>query len=98
MPKISFDAGSVSSYPFPAKGRVRVWDTTRPGFGMLLTSNKHRSFFYRYISPVTGEERYFTIPGDLSLKQAEKQYTLARADVLARHDPMADKIAARKES
>lgn len=84
----------------PAATRIEVRDGRTPGLCLVVQPSGHRSFAYRYRSPVTGRPAKLTLgayPGEITLEAARTAAQDARRLVAARRDPGAEKKAKRFE-
>lgn len=72
----------------PASDRAIYWDTGMEGFGLMVTSNGHRSWLVQYRA--AGKSRRFTIKGSLSLAKARKQARRVQGLVAGGRDPVTE--------
>jgi integrase len=77
----------------PDSERTIYWDKNRPGFGLMVTANGHRSYVVQYRAK--GVSRRMTINGGVSLKDAMKQGQALQGEVAREHDPLEDRRKAR---
>jgi integrase len=84
----------------PAAVRIEVRDGRTPGLCLVVQPSGHKSFAYRYRSPLTGRPAKLTLgayPGEITLEAARTVAQDARRAVAARRDPGAEKKAKRYE-
>lgn len=96
MAKARLTELGISKLTPPASGRIEIFDSTLPGFGVRVTSSGARSFFV--MTRVRGELKRVTLGKPPTLKLADAR-TLARdAMAMARRgeDPGAARRAARR--
>src|ERR1700733_8371996 len=80
----------VDKAPLPTKGdRAIYWDTSLPGFGLVVTKAGHRSFVYQYRAG--HRSRRMTFPLGLGLEKARKEARKALGGVAAGADPLQDR-------
>jgi integrase len=81
----------------PEAERSIYWDSTLPGFGLLVTSAGHRSFVVQYRS--AGRSRRMTLDGVLGLVKARQRAKTLLGAAAADRDPLEErrKAAARTE-
>jgi len=78
----------------PGKDRTIYWDTTMPGFGLMVTRNAERSFVVQYRA--RGRSRRLTIDaGALSLDIAKREARKHLGEIAKGGDPVAER---RRES
>jgi integrase len=81
----------IAKAPLPEKGdRTIYWDESRPGFGLMVTSNGHRSFVVQYRNE-RGNSRRMSLKDGLSLTAARQEATVILGDVAKGGDPLAAK-------
>ena len=57
--------------PEPTKDRIFHWDTTQPGFGLMVTANGHTAFVLQY--RVGSRSRRLHLKPGLSLQDARRE-------------------------
>lgn len=84
----------------PSSGRVEVRDGRTPGLCLVVQPTGHRSFAFRYRSPVSGKPTKLTLgsyPGEITLEAARTAALDARRAVTAGRDPADEKKIAKFE-
>jgi integrase len=86
----------VSKLAPPASGRIEIFDSTLPSFGVRLTSSGTRSFFV--MTRVRGTLRRVTLGSHPAIRLADARRLAREAMAMARlgNDPSASKRAARR--
>src|SRR5262249_34255882 len=84
----------VQNPPLPEKGdREIFWDTSLPGFGLMVTKNGHRSFVVQYRA--NGVSRRLTFKteatGGLSLDKARREARAIIGAVTTGGDPLTER-------
>lgn len=97
--RAKLSASLVTTF-LPAEGKARdyVWDTSLPGFGLMVTSTGARSYCVQYRVSGTGRSRRMRIgtPGKMNLEKA-RQVALAKLGGVAQgDDPLKVKIDERE--
>jgi integrase len=88
--KLKLTVTGVDKAPVPTKGdRAIYWDTTLPGFGLVVTKTGHRSFVYQYRAG--HRSRRMTFPLGLGLEKARKEARKALGGVAAGGDPLQER-------
>jgi integrase len=87
----------VMKAPLPERGdRVVYWDEALPCFGLMVTTNGHKSFVVQYRS--NGVSRRLTLKaapqGGLSLNEAKREAKAIIGSVTKGGDPLADRRSA----
>jgi integrase len=72
--------------PEPPKDRVIYWDQAQPGFGLMVTTNGHKSFVVQY--RVGSKSRRMSLKAGLSLADAKKEAKKYLGDVARGGDPL----------
>ncbi len=77
--------------------RVRLWDSTLPGFGVVVLPSGVKTFIYQYRTAEGGTRRYTIgrLSDALTCEQARKIAKDKAADVYAGVDPMGVRVARR---
>src|SRR5262245_41643343 len=89
MPNVKLDAKFLSKAVCERKDRVIFWDTSLPGFGLMVTTNGARSFVIQYRN-ADGISRRMTVKGsNLASAKLEAKRLLGR--IADGGDPLADK-------
>ena len=88
----------VMKAPLPERGdRVVYWDEALPTFGLMVTTNGHKSFVVQYRS--NGVSRRLTLKaapqGGLSLNEAKREAKAIIGSVTKGGDPLNDRRSAR---
>lgn len=93
MPKISKRLVDISE---PKKARYYVWDTTLPGFGLVVQPTGTKSFCFQYRT-AEGQTRRISLGryGAVTPEQARKAAQLEQAKVRQGGDPLGEKRARR---
>jgi integrase len=96
MAKARLTELGVSKLAPPANGRIEIFDTTLPGFGVRVTSNGTRSFFI--MARVRGVLKRVTLGRHPTLKLVQARTLAREAMAMARlgEDPSAATRAARR--
>ncbi|MDB5616098.1 site-specific integrase [Tardiphaga sp.] len=84
----------------PRSVRFEVRDGRTPGLCLVVQPSGHRSFAFRYRSPVSGKPTKLTLgayPGEISLEAARAAALDARRAITAGRDPATEKKVARLE-
>jgi Phage integrase family/Arm DNA-binding domain/Phage integrase central domain len=90
MPTRSLDARFVSTATSDGKAREFYWDSSLPGFGLMVTANGARSFVVQYRN-ADGISRRMTINGGRTLAAARREAKRKFGEVAGGRDPLADK-------
>lgn len=96
MPKVKLTDIKVRTAPAPPSGRLELFDTLLPGFGLRITDKGSRTFFCMF--RVKGKQRRMTLgsyPGT-KLEEAREEARTAMKRAEIGEDAAAEKIAARK--
>ena len=96
MAKARLTELGISKLAPPASGRIELFDSTLPGFGVRVTSSGVRSFFV--MTRVRGTLKRVTLGNHPTLKLADARTAAREAMAMARlgNDPSAVKRAARR--
>ena len=95
MPKQTLTNAGINALPAPEKGQTDYSDAKTPGLVMRVSQGGSKTWLLRYRA--SGSHRRFklgTYPA-LSLAEARKEATKARARVLGGHDPQRERDKAR---
>jgi integrase len=80
----------VDKAALPTKtDRAIYWDTTLPGFGLVVTKAGHRSFVYQYRAG--HQSRRMTFPFGLGIEKARKEARKALGAVASGGDPLQER-------
>jgi integrase len=82
----------------PGKDRTVFWDTTLPGFGLMVTKSGARSYVCQYRN-ANGQSKRLTIDSKLALADARREAKKRMGEVAKGGDPLAERrkaIAATK--
>ncbi len=95
MPTIELTAAAVAAARAPeGKEREFFWDSTLPGFGLMVTATGARSWVVQYRA--NGSSRRMAIPGGKPLATAKKEAKIVLGAVAKGGDPLAEKRKARE--
>jgi integrase len=76
----------------PGKDRTIYWDSTKPGFGLVVTQNGAKSYVIQYRAG--GQSRRLTLDANaLSLDDARREAKKHQGDIERGKDPLAEKRA-----
>jgi hypothetical protein len=64
-------AFAVKAKVEPGAGRTTYWDTGMPGFGLMVTANRHRSYVVQYRA--AGRSRRMHLKDGLTLRAARNE-------------------------
>jgi integrase len=95
VPKITKNIVDSTS---PKKARIYIWDSSLPGFGLVVQPSGVKSFVFQYRN-AEGQTKRLTIGryGEaLTPDQARKKAKQLQADVMAGRDPLSEKQARQK--
>jgi hypothetical protein len=84
------DANFVKQATSAGKDREIYWDSSLPGFGLMVTSTGARSFVIQYRN-ADGASRRMTINGGRTLAAARREAKRKLGEVAGGRDPLADK-------
>src|SRR6516225_9669591 len=70
----------------PGASRTTYWDTGMPGFGLMVTSNRHRSYVVQYRA--AGRSRRMHLKDGLTLRAARKEAKAILGAVAKGGDPL----------
>ena len=88
--KLKLTVTGVDKAPLPTKGdRAIYWDTSLPGFGLVVTKTGHRSFVYQYRAG--HRSRRMTFPLGLGIEKARREARKALGGVAAGGDPLQER-------
>ena len=73
----------------PGAERTVFWDTSMPGFGLMVTNAGHKSFVYQYRA--AHRSRRMTFPITLGLDKARREARKALGSVAAGSDPLQER-------
>src|SRR5262245_22112884 len=90
MPTRSLDARFVATATSDGKALEFYWDSSLPGFGLMVTAKGARSFVVQYRN-ADGVSRRMTINGGRTLAAARREAKRKLGDVAGGGDPLADK-------
>ena len=90
MPTRSLDANFVKKATSGGKEREIFWDSSQPGFGLMVTSNGARSFVIQYRNS-DGASRRMTINSGRTLAAARREAKRKLGEVAGGADPLSDK-------
>lgn len=96
MPKMKLTQRGVDAIQPPASGRLEIWDTTLPGFGLRVSDRGRKTWVAMY--RVGGKLRRYTLgtyPG-MKLTEAREEARRAMGAATEGEDVAAAKIAARR--
>lgn len=94
MPTIDLTAAAIGAARVPeGKEREFFWDSTLPGFGLMVTAAGARSWVVQYRAH--GNSRRMSIPGGKPLAAAKKEAKVILGAVAKGGDPLAEKRKAR---
>jgi integrase len=75
----------------PGKDRSLYWDSVMPGFGLMVTTSKHKSYVIQYRNG-GGASRRFTLSADaLTLDEARREARKRLGDIERGADPVGDR-------
>jgi integrase len=73
----------------PGANRTTYWDTGMPNFGLMVTSNRHRSYVVQYRA--AGRSRRMHLKNGLTLRAARKEAKAILGAVAKGGDPLSDR-------
>src|SRR5262245_52987932 len=73
----------------PGAERTVYWDASQAGFGLMVTSEGHRSFVVQYRAD--GTSRRMTLAATLTVEQARREARKLLGKVASGHDPLGEK-------
>ena len=97
MPTMKLTARTVETFKPPATGRVELWDSSLPGFGIRITDKGSRSWVLMYRMTGGGPKRRMTLGTYPMLSLAEARQGAGEALQMVERgvDPVAEKAAAK---
>jgi integrase len=78
----------------PGTGRTTYWDTGMPGFGLMVTANRHRSYVVQYRA--AGRSRRMHLKDGLTLRAARKEAKAILGAVAKGRDPLGERRKAER--
>ena len=78
----------------PGAKRTTYWDTGMPGFGLMVTANRHRSYVVQYRA--AGRSRRMHLKDGLTLRAARKEAKAILGAVAKGRDPLGERRKAER--